>query len=177
MLAGTFAEYLVIRSYVPSNQTTERYIRISICSSRKSFQEFPPVSKSGAVSSVKEEQIEPNLEGLTTKQAMLQKRIFILDHHDYLMPFLDRINRKDVRAYASRTLLFMREDSTMKPVAIELSFPGASHGSEFNRVFLPVPASQGDSRAALWQLAKAHVLSNDSAYHHLISHWWVGNFI
>ncbi|KAK4794589.1 hypothetical protein SAY86_012583 [Trapa natans] len=137
------------------------------------LQEFPPVSKStGAVSSIEEYQIEPSLEGLTVYQAIHRKRMFILDHHDYLMPFLGRINKRGVvRAYASRTLLFLRDDSTMKPVAIELSLPGAAHGSEFNRVFRPVPASRGDSEAALWQLAKAHVTSNDSAYHHLVSHW------
>ena len=106
---------------------------------------------------------------------MYQQRIFILDHHDYLMPFLRRINMKEgVCTYASRTLLFLREDGTLKPVAIELSLPGSrvSRYKEMQRVFLPSRSNQG-SEAALWQFAKAHVLVNDSCHHHLISHWQV----
>ncbi|XP_052186308.1 linoleate 9S-lipoxygenase 5-like isoform X2 [Diospyros lotus] len=106
-------------------------------------------------------------------KAMYQQRIFILDHHDYLMPFLRRINMKEgVCTYASRTLLFLREDGTLKPVAIELSLPGSrvSRYKEMQRVFLPSRSNQG-SEVALWQFAKAHVLVNDSCHHHLISHW------
>lgn len=99
---------------------------------------------------------------------MNQWRILILDHHDYLLPFLDRINTKGICVYASRTLLFLRDDHTLKLLAIELSLPGSSADTEINRVFLP--ATQG-TEAALWLLAKAHVAVNDSAYHQLISHW------
>lgn len=91
-----------------------------------------------------------------------------MDHHDYLMPFLSRINTKGVCVYASRTLLFLRNDKTLKPIAIELSLPDSYSGNNISRVF--VPASEG-TEAALWQLAKAHVAANDSVYHHLISHW------
>lgn len=86
------------------------------------------------------------------------------------MPFLNRINTKGVCAYASRTLLFLRNDATLKPVAIELSLPTTSSTDkeEINRVFLP--ASQG-TEAALWLSAKAHVAVNDSGYHQLITHW------
>lgn len=99
---------------------------------------------------------------------MYQWRIYILDHHDYLMPFLPRINTRGVCAYASRTLLFLRDDATLKPVAIELSLPDSQTGECFSKVFLP--ATQG-TEAALWQLAKTHVAANDSGYHQLISHW------
>lgn len=93
----------------------------------------------------------------------------MLDHHDYLMPFLNRINSGDVFAYASRTLLFLRSDSTLKPLAIELSLPySEAEGEEISWVYLP--AAEG-LEAALWQLAKAHVAANDSVYHQLISHW------
>ena len=106
-------------------------------------------------------------------QAINGWKILILDHHDYLMPFLNRINTKGVCAYASRTLLFRRSDDTLKPIAIELSLPGSSYASENNMVLLP--ASHGNE-AALWQLAKAHVVANDSVHHQLISHWWVEQF-
>lgn len=94
--------------------------------------------------------------------------MFILDHHDYLIPFLDRINARGVCAYASRTLLFLREDATLKPVAIELSLPGSSTETEFHRVLTP---ASGGIEAAMWQLAKTHVAANDCAYHQLVSHW------
>ncbi|KAI3418270.1 Lipoxygenase [Psidium guajava] len=102
------------------------------------------------------------------QQAMSQHKIFILDHHDYLMPFLNRINTNGICAYASRTILFSSKDGSLIPVAIELSFPGSSSGVEIHWVF--IPASQG-IEAALWQLAKTQVTANDSAHHELISHW------
>jgi lipoxygenase len=89
-------------------------------------------------------------------QAIEQNRLFILDHHDYLMRYLRRINTLGVCIYASRTLLFLKDDSTLKPVVIELSLP--SDGG-------------GDDDGHLWQLAKAHVSVNDAGYHQLISHW------
>lgn len=102
-------------------------------------------------------------------QAMKRSRLFRLDHHDYLMPFLARINTEEgVCAYASRTLLFLRDDCTLKPLAIELSLPGSLSHEEISRVFLP--AREG-TEAALWLLAKAHVAAADSVYHHLVSHW------
>lgn len=103
-------------------------------------------------------------------KAMNQWRIFILDHHDYLMPFLERVSQHGICAYASRTLLFLKDDGTLKPLAIELCFPDSSSGSEgeIQRVFYP--KAEGYD-AALWHLAKAHVAVNDSGYHLLINHW------
>ncbi|KAG2381012.1 Linoleate 9S-lipoxygenase [Vigna angularis] len=129
---------------------------------------FPPQNKYGIQSSIKKSIIEQKLEGWTLSQAMEQGRIFMLDHHDYLIPYLNRINANGVCAYASRTLLFLRTDGMLKPLAIELSLPGPAPHLELQRVFLP--AKQG-TQAALWQLAKAHVLANDAVYHQLISHW------
>ncbi|OVA04601.1 Lipoxygenase [Macleaya cordata] len=133
------------------------------------LQRFPPESKNGKISKIRASHIEHRLEGLTLEMAMQQWRIFILDHHDYLMPFLNKINTAGVCAYASRTLLFLKDDATLKPLVIELSLPGSTEeDEEISRVFLP--ATQG-TEAALWQLAKTHVVVNDSGYHQLISHW------
>lgn len=95
---------------------------------------------------------------------MHEKRIFILDHHDYLMPYLSRINAQHgVCVYASRTLLFLKDDGSLKPLVIELTLPGEE---EQSRVFVPdIPVR------ALWELAKTFVAVNDSGYHQLISHW------
>ncbi|KAG8085102.1 hypothetical protein GUJ93_ZPchr0010g9360 [Zizania palustris] len=137
----------------------------------KRLEAFPPVGVGGRRSSITAAHIEHQLEGATVETAMGQKRLYILDHHDYLMPYLRRINTLSVCVYASRTLLFLKDDGALKPVAIELSLPNdgsGGGGGEISRIFLP--ASQGTD-AHLWQLAKAHVSVNDSGYHQLISHW------
>ncbi|CAN6338053.1 unnamed protein product [Urochloa humidicola] len=130
---------------------------------------FPPVSSGGMKSSITTAHIERQLEGRTVDKVIEQNRLYILDHHDYLIPYLRRINTLGVCIYASRTLLFLKDDGTLKPVVIELSLPsdGAGDG-EISRIFLP--ATQGTD-GHMWQLAKAHVSVNDSGYHQLISHW------
>ncbi|EEC78940.1 hypothetical protein OsI_19383 [Oryza sativa Indica Group] len=131
----------------------------------KRLEVFPPNK-----SKITTDDIMTQIGGLTIQQAMEQKRMYILDHHDYLMPYLRRINTEGVCVYASRTLLFLRDDGALRPVAIELSLPdGGVGGSEISRVFLP--ASQGTQMQHLWHLAKTHVAVNDSGYHQLISHW------
>ncbi|XP_043723505.1 linoleate 9S-lipoxygenase A-like [Telopea speciosissima] len=129
---------------------------------------FPPQGKDGKKSSIKAAHLEGNLEGLHLDEAVRQRRIFILDHHEYLLPFLERINKQEVCVHASRTLLFLRNNATLKPVAIELSLPGSKEGEVTTRVFLPATIG---TEASLWHLAKAHVVANDSGYHQLISHW------
>lgn len=104
-------------------------------------------------------------------QAIERKRLFILDHHDALMPYLRRINSTTTKTYASRTLLLLQYDGALKPLAIELSLPhpqGDHHGA-VNKVF--TPAKQG-VEGSVWQLAKAYAAVNDSGYHQLISHWY-----
>ena len=93
---------------------------------------------------------------------MRKDKAFILEHNDYLLPFLDMINGKGVCAYATRTILAANSTSgldTIEPVAIELRLP--DHNS--NMVVFP-----DDSQ---WELAKFHVAANDAAYHQLVSHW------
>ncbi|XP_057959550.1 probable linoleate 9S-lipoxygenase 5 isoform X2 [Malania oleifera] len=103
-------------------------------------------------------------------QAIANSRLFILDHHDTLMPYLRRINSTSTKTYASRTLLFLKDDGTLKPLAIELSLlhpQGEQHGA-VSQVFTPAEQGVGGS---VWQLAKAYASVNDSGYHQLISHW------
>ncbi|RZB97660.1 Seed linoleate 9S-lipoxygenase-2 isoform C [Glycine soja] len=104
-------------------------------------------------------------------QAIKDQRLFILDHHDTFMPFLRRIDEsKSSKAYATRTILFLKDDGTLKPLAIELSLPhpGQQQLGAYSKVILP--ANQG-VESTIWLLAKAHVIVNDSCYHQLISHW------
>lgn len=103
-------------------------------------------------------------------QAIEGNRLFILDHHDALLPYLRRINTTKTKTYASRTLLFLQDNGTLRPVAIELSLPhpqGDKHGAT-SLVF--TPADEG-VEGTVWQLAKAYAAVNDSGYHQLISHW------
>ncbi|XP_042510798.1 linoleate 9S-lipoxygenase A-like [Macadamia integrifolia] len=134
----------------------------------KCLRKFPPQSKDGWKSNINAAHLEGNLDGLYLDEAMRQGRILMLDHHDYLLPFLERINTQEVCVYASRTLLFQRNNATLKPVAIELSLPSFEEGEVISQVFLP--ATTG-TKASLWHLAKAHVVANDFGYHQLISHW------
>ncbi|RRT31738.1 hypothetical protein B296_00052083 [Ensete ventricosum] len=111
---------------------------------------------------------------LPRPQALEQNKLFILDHHDAYIPYLDRISRLAVKVYASRTLLFLRQDSTLKPLAIELSLPhpqGEQHGA-VSKVYTP---AESGVEGSIWQLAKAYAAVTDSAYHGLISHWCLQN--
>ncbi|KAK7381801.1 hypothetical protein VNO80_00348 [Phaseolus coccineus] len=102
-------------------------------------------------------------------QAIKCRRLFILDHHDVFMSFLGRINKTTSKAYATRTILFLKDDGTLKPLAIELSLPHSSGQiGALSKVVLP--ASKG-VESTIWLLAKAHAIVNDSCYHQLISHW------
>jgi len=97
--------------------------------------------------------------------------LFILDHHDALIPYLRRINSTSTKTYASRTILFLQNDGTLKPLAIELSLPhpeGDQYGV-ISKVY--TPADEGVENS-IWQLAKAYVAVNDSGYHQLITHWY-----
>ncbi|KAL1339142.1 hypothetical protein AAHE18_U012200 [Arachis hypogaea] len=140
------------------------------------LQEFPPKSKldSGVygdhTSTITKEQIEPNLDGLTIDEAIQQKKVFILDDHDAIFPYLRRINSTSSKAYATRTILYLKSDGTLKPLAIELSLPhpeGDQYGA-ISKVYLP--AIEG-VQSYIWLLAKAYVIVNDSNIHQLISHW------
>ncbi|KAI4349977.1 hypothetical protein L6164_010510 [Bauhinia variegata] len=140
------------------------------------LQEFPPTSKLDRklygvqTSTITKEHIEINLDGIAVEEAIRKKKLFILDHHDTLMPYLRGINATSTKIYASRTLLFLKKDGTLKPVAIELSLPHAEgdHLGAVSKVY--TPAEQGVANS-FWQLAKAYVGVNDSGYHQLISHW------
>ncbi|AET01678.2 seed linoleate 9S-lipoxygenase [Medicago truncatula] len=139
------------------------------------LQEFPPKSTLDATvygdqnSTITKEHLETNLGDITVEEALDGKRLFLLDYHDAFMPYLERINL-NAKAYATRTILFLQDDGTLKPLAIELSLPhsnGVQYGAE-SKVFLP--AHEG-VESTIWMLAKAHVIVNDSCYHQLMSHW------
>ncbi|CAH1443655.1 unnamed protein product [Lactuca virosa] len=140
------------------------------------LKEFPPTSKldvkvyGNQNSSIKPYHIESKLDGLEIEEAIKTNKLYILDHHDSLMPYVRRINATSNKIYATRTLLFLQKDGTLKPLAIELSLPheGGDDLGTISKVYTP---SEHGVESSIWQLAKAYVAVNDSGVHQLISHW------
>ncbi|KAL5218682.1 hypothetical protein ABZP36_019366 [Zizania latifolia] len=140
------------------------------------LQVFPPVSKLDPAiygppeSSVTEAHIAGHLNGLTVQQAMDEAKLFIMDYHDVYLPFLDRINAIEGRkAYATRTIFFLTQAGTLKPIAIELSLPPTQPGEARPSKVMTPPCDATSNW--LWMLAKAHVSSNDAGVHQLVNHW------
>ena len=97
------------------------------------------------------------------------KRLFTLDYHDSLMPYVRRINDTSNKIYATRTLLLLQKDGTLKLIAIELSLPHPDNDKlgAISKVCTP---SKVGVEAGIWKLAKAYVAVNDTGVHQLISH-------
>ena len=105
-------------------------------------------------------------------QAVQQKKLFILDYHDLLLPYVNKVNElKGSVLYGSRTIFFLTPHGTLKPLAIELTRPPIDDKPQWKEVYSP--NDWNATGAWLWKLAKAHVLSHDSGYHQLVSHWYV----
>ncbi|CAJ1950881.1 unnamed protein product [Sphenostylis stenocarpa] len=185
----------VIRVSKSAWMTDEEFARemiagVNPCEIRR-LQKFPPQSKldpkvyGDQTSKMTAQHLETNLEGLTVDKAMINaieyKRLFILDHHDVFMPFLRRLNEsKSIKAYATRTILFLKDDGTLKPLAIELSLPhsGEQQPGADSRVILP--ANHG-VESTIWLLAKAHeMIPNPFLYkwgHRLNTHAVIEPFV
>ncbi|XP_004228859.1 linoleate 13S-lipoxygenase 2-1, chloroplastic [Solanum lycopersicum] len=102
-------------------------------------------------------------------QAVQQKKLFILDYHDFLLPFVNKVNElKGTVLYGSRTLFYLTPNGTLRPLAIELTRPPVDDKPQWKQVYCPTWYATG---AWLWRIAKAHVLAHDSGYHQLVSHW------
>lgn len=101
---------------------------------------------------------------------MSEKKIFVVDYHDAFLPFVTRINAQaNSASYATRALLFLSSDETLKVIAIELVLPPTTPGGEKKSRVLtpPVDTSKVDY---MWELAKAHVNNNDLTAHQVFSH-------
>jgi linoleate 9S-lipoxygenase len=140
------------------------------------LQSFPPSSSLNAQiygsqqSAITAEHILKNLDGISVEEAIKSKRLFILDYYDAYMPYVELVNQlPSAKAYATRSIFFLAETGDLKPVAIELCLPPTSVGLGSRCVY--TPDNSGEDEGWLWRLAKAHVRSNDSGYHQLVSHW------
>ncbi|KNA25150.1 hypothetical protein SOVF_008760 [Spinacia oleracea] len=116
--------------------------------------------------------IEEAIKGImSVDEALEKKKLFMLDYHDILLPFVNKVRQiNDTTLYGSRTLFFLAPEGTLRPIAIELTRPPADDGKpQWKQVF--TPSCWNATEGWLWRLAKAHVLAHDSGHHQLISHW------
>ncbi|KAL4198183.1 hypothetical protein AMTRI_Chr03g138890 [Amborella trichopoda] len=138
--------------------------------------EFPFVStldpkKYGPTeSAITKEVIEREIKGvMTVEEAVARKKLFVLDYHDILMPYVNKVRALEgTTLYASRTVFFITHLGTLQPVAIELARPLSESDNAWRKVF-----TQGidHTTAWVWKLAKCHVAAHDSGIHQLVSHW------
>lgn len=102
-------------------------------------------------------------------QAVKEKKLFVLDYHDLLLPLVNTVNEQEGTVlYASRTVFFLTETGCLRPLAIELTRPPVGGKPQWKQVFCQTWDATG---SWLWKIAKAHVLAHDSGYHQLFSHW------
>ncbi|KAL7151785.1 hypothetical protein ABFS83_04G054200 [Erythranthe nasuta] len=123
-----------------------------------------------AESAITKELIEQEIGGFTTvDEALKQKKFFVLDYHDVLLPFVNKVRElQGTTLYGSRTLFYLTPADTLRPLAIELTRPPVDGKPQWKQVFHPTWDATG---VWLWRLAKAHVLAHDSGFHQLVSHW------
>ncbi|KAL5567210.1 hypothetical protein UlMin_030374 [Ulmus minor] len=121
-------------------------------------------------SAITTEMIEQEIGGImSVDQAIKQKKLFILDHHDVLLPFVHKVRKiKGTTLYGSRAVFFLNPDGTLRPLAIELTRPKSDEKPQWKQAFTP---SWHSTSIWLWRIAKVHVLAHDSGYHQLVSHW------
>ncbi|KAL8137884.1 hypothetical protein V2J09_003885 [Rumex salicifolius] len=139
------------------------------------LKEFPIVGKldptvyGSQLSAITKEVLEEELNGMSLEKAIENKRLFMMDYHDLLLPFVDKINSiEGRRCYASRTIFYLNNSEVLNPIAIELSLPPTDSSPGFKRVYTHGHDATG---YWLWKLAKAHVCAVDAGVHQLVNHW------
>ncbi|KAK9157033.1 hypothetical protein Scep_003607 [Stephania cephalantha] len=123
-----------------------------------------------AESAITKEIVELQIKGMmNVEEALEKKRLFVLDYHDMLLPYVNKIrDLPGTTMYASRTLLFLLDDSTLRPLAIELTRPPKEDKAQWRNVYTP---GWDGTTNWLWKFAKVHVCAHDAGIHELVSHW------
>ncbi|KAJ3671460.1 hypothetical protein LUZ60_007539 [Juncus effusus] len=120
-------------------------------------------------SALTKEILEQELNGMSVEEAMEANKLFILDYHDILLPYVKRINSlKSRKIYATRTIFFNTKNGLLRPVAIELSLPPSPSNPSNKKVYCH---GHDATTHWIWKLAKAHVCTNDAGVHQLVNHW------
>ncbi|PON51680.1 Lipoxygenase [Trema orientale] len=123
-------------------------------------------------SAITENVIQREIGGIiNVDEAVKQKKLFVLDYHDLLVPFVNKVRDeiKESTLYGSRTVFFLNPDNTLRLLAIELTRPPSNGKPQWKQVF--TPSCWHSTDVWLWSFAKAHVLAHESCYHQLVSHW------
>ncbi|KAL9151695.1 hypothetical protein ABFS82_11G068700 [Erythranthe guttata] len=131
--------------------------------------ELDPAIYGPPESAITRELLAKELNGINVEEAIKDKKLFILDYHDLLLPFIEKMNAlPDRKAYASRTVFYYGENGILRPIVIELSLPPTDSSPRNKFVF-----THGHDATThwTWKLAKAHVCSNDAGVHQLVNHW------
>ncbi|KAF9624400.1 hypothetical protein IFM89_011325 [Coptis chinensis] len=121
-------------------------------------------------SAITKELLEREIKGImTVDEALEQKKLFILDYHDLLLPYVKKVRALEgTTLYGSRMIFFLTENSTLRPIAIELIRPPMDNKPQWKKVFTP---GYNATTCWLWKLAKVHVCVHDTSYHELVVHW------
>ncbi|XP_060967000.1 lipoxygenase 2, chloroplastic [Cannabis sativa] len=107
----------------------------------------------------------------TLHDARREKKLYLLDYHDVLLPYVSKVRKLEKRTlYGSRTLFFLTPYGTLMPMAIELTRPPMDGKPQWKEVYTP-NSNWHSTDIWLWKLAKAHVLAHDATVHQLVSHW------
>jgi len=122
------------------------------------------------VSAITKEIVEREMKGLLKlEEALEQKKLFMLDYHDLLLPYVEKVRGLEgTTLYGSRTLFFLGEENVLQPIAIELTRPPMDGKPEWRHVFTP---SFDSTKSWLWKFAKVHATAHDAGYHQLVAHW------
>ncbi|CAH2042001.1 unnamed protein product [Thlaspi arvense] len=110
--------------------------------------EWPLMSKlNPEIYGAPESAITTEIKGfMTLEEALRQKKLFMLDYHDLLLPYVKKVREiKGTTLYGSRTLFFLTPDGTLMPLAIELTRPPLDGKPLWRQVFTP---SSCDATAA-----------------------------
>ncbi|KAL2940969.1 Linoleate 13S-lipoxygenase 2-1 chloroplastic [Bienertia sinuspersici] len=107
-------------------------------------QEWPIMSKldpniyGSPESALTTELIESQIKGsMTVEQALKEKRLFIIDYHDAFMLYVKKVREiKGRTLYGSRTL-FIFDDESLRPLAIELTRPPMDGKPQWKQVYTP----------------------------------------
>ncbi|WZZ67912.1 hypothetical protein YC2023_079282 [Brassica napus] len=127
-----------------------------------------PVVYGDPNSLITSEIVEREIKGVMSfDEALENKRLFMLDYHDLLLPYVNKVRElDDSTLYASRALFFLSDDSTLRPVAIELTRPQDVNRPQWRQVFTP---GYDATSCWLWSLAKTHTISHDAAANRQLS--------
>ncbi|XLS86268.1 hypothetical protein HN51_036434, partial [Arachis hypogaea] len=82
--------------------------------------------------------INKEIRGILTVEKSNEEKLFILDYHDILLPYVSKVRKlKGKTLYGSRTLFFLTPEGTLKPLAIELTRPPMDGKKQWKQVFTP----------------------------------------